>query len=79
VCEGVAGGGGEGDGAGHEADEVVHFGEERGVEAGGALGEDGEVGVEGVGEKVFADAGEGVGPHGLVDGLLRGGLEVLLY
>ena len=75
----VAGGCGEGDGAWHEADEVVHFREDGRVQAGGAFGEDGEVGVEGVGEEVFADAGEGVGPHGVIDGLLEGGLEILLY
>lgn len=62
---------GEGDGAGEETDEVVHFGEEGAVETLREFAENGEIGVFGVREEMFADAVECFGPHGVVDGFLE--------
>lgn len=76
-CNGLAAGGSQGDGARHEADEVIHFGVQHAVETAGSLGEDCKMGFLRIGDQVLSDAREGLIPEIKVYGLGIGGLEIL--
>lgn len=67
----------ERNGARKETHEVVHLGEEGAVEPIWKFAEYRQVRMLCVGKEVFADTVERVGPHCVVDGLLKGCLEVL--